>query len=230
MLSFLRLGDKRRIPRVAIRSIFALLLAACSSAPELEPTDGPRDVTIYVVSHGWHTGIVVRTADVSPTTWPQSTDFANALYIEIGWGDREYYRQHDPGAGTASRAALIGGPGVLQIVGLTTTPSRAFPASKVVALPVSRQGLDRLCRYVSASYERDARGRPIELGPGLYGDGRFYASRDRFHAFNTCNVWTARALRASGLAIGTSITAGGVMDDADAAASSLAGPPAAIAH
>jgi len=218
MLTFLRLGDKRSIPRVAIQWLFALLLTACSSAPQLGSTDGPRDVTIYVVSHGWHTGIVVPTAEVSRETWPESADFPKAEFLEIGWGDREYYRQHDPGAGTASRAALIGGPGVLQVVGLREPPQRAFPRSDVVALAVSRQGLDRLCRYVSASYERDATDRPIELGAALYGDGRFYASRERFHLFNSCNVWTTRALRAGGLPIGSSLTAGGVMDEARAAA------------
>jgi hypothetical protein len=35
----------------------------------------------------------------------------------------------------------------------------------------------------------------------LYGGGRFYRSRERYHAFNTCNVWVARALREAGCPI-----------------------------
>jgi hypothetical protein len=41
----------------------------------------------------------------------------------------------------------------------------------------------------------------MSLGPGLYGNSRFYLSRETYHLFNTCNVWTARALRAAGLPI-----------------------------
>ena len=207
---------------LALLSILLVTCSACSSTPYLEPTDGPRDLTIYVVSHGWHTGIVIRTADIPPSLLPEAADFPQAAFLEIGWGDREYYRAHDPGAGTASRAALIGGPGVLQVVGVRDDPRRAFPQSEVVALPVSRQGLKRLCRYVSASIERGANDRAAVLGPGLYGDGRFYASRERFHILNTCNVWTARALRAAGLPIATALTADSVMEDARAAAAAFA--------
>ena len=40
-----------------------------------------------------------------------------------------------------------------------------------------------------------------QLGPGLYGKSRFYLSRETYHAFNTCNVWTARVLRDAGCPI-----------------------------
>ncbi|GMV44893.1 MAG: hypothetical protein AMXMBFR66_02910 [Pseudomonadota bacterium] len=40
---------------------------------------------------------------------------------------------------------------------------------------------------------------PPPLGPGLYGASRFYASRERFHLFRTCNVWTASVLAVAGV-------------------------------
>jgi len=49
------------------------------------------------------------------------------------------------------------------------------------------------------------------LGPGLYGRSRFYASRERFHLFKTCNVWVATALREAGLPVTPSINAGALM-------------------
>jgi hypothetical protein len=42
-------------------------------------------------------------------------------------------------------------------------------------------------------------GAAIAFGPALYGQGRFYASVERFHLFATCNVWVARRLRDGGL-------------------------------
>ena len=40
---------------------------------------------------------------------------------------------------------------------------------------------------------------PITLGPGLYGQSRFYASRERFYLFKFCKVWLAAALQATGV-------------------------------
>ncbi|MFO7315144.1 DUF2459 domain-containing protein, partial [Rhodothermus marinus] len=38
--------------------------------------------------------------------------------------------------------------------------------------------------------------------PGLYGrESFFYAAHGRYHLFNNCNHWVARALRAAGLPV-----------------------------
>lgn len=194
--------------------LLAWALTACAAPPRIEPGDGERELTIYVVSHGWHTGIVIGIDDIPPGACAEAQEFPHASFIEVGWGDRGYYRHPDPGIGTASRAALFGGPGVLHLVGLDHSPRVEFPQSVVVAMLVSRQGMRRLCAYVAASFERDVEGKPRYLGPGLYGVSRFYGSRERFHLFNTCNIWTARALREAGLPIGPSLTADGVLADA----------------
>ena len=51
-----------------------------------------------------------------------------------------------------------------------------------------------------ANFAADGEGKTESLGRGLYGDSRFYSSKESYHIFNTCNVWTARALRRAGLA------------------------------
>ena len=52
---------------------------------------------------------------------------------------------------------------------------------------------------IAASFATDETGNITSLGPGLYGNSRFYLSRETYHLFKTCNVWTARVLRAAGL-------------------------------
>ncbi|HEU0204153.1 MAG TPA: DUF2459 domain-containing protein, partial [Burkholderiaceae bacterium] len=47
--------------------------------------------------------------------------------------------------------------------------------------------------------------------PALYGDGRFYGSRESFHMFKTCNVWTAARLNEAGVPIGSPLTAGSLL-------------------
>ncbi len=190
-----------------------LTCAACASTGAATPAAEANRVTLYVVSHGWHTGVVVPTRAVAPGAWPEAAALAHAHHLEIGWGDRDYYPARDPGVGDALHAAFVPGPGVLHIVAVHGRLAEAFPASDIVALAVTPQGLAGLIAYVRASYERDATGAPIALGPSLYGEGRFYASVERFHLFNTCNVWTARALRAAGLPVASSLTAEGLMQE-----------------
>lgn len=213
------------IRTLALLVVLAPWCGACAtgSRDTAAVSDG---ATIHVVSHGWHTGIVVRMADVAAGAWPEVQDFAHAEYLEVGWGDRDYYQARDPGFLDALAAALVPKPGVLHIVGFRGDVRRTFPASDIVALRISPQGLAQLIARVRASYERDATGQAVMLGPGLYGDSRFYGSVERFHLFNTCNVWTAAALRAAGLPIASSLTADGVMDEARRAAEAQGAPAA----
>ena len=179
-------------------------LVACAAPPVIpaEPSATPSATRIlYVVSHGWHTGIVLRAADVPVDAWPARMDFPGAQYLEVGWGDRDFYRAADPGAWLALKAVFWSTPGVLHVAAFDGAVERYFHAAEVVELTVSEAGLQRLIGQVRASHEFDAAGRPVALGTGLYGPSRFYASRERFHLYKTCNVWVATALREAGVPV-----------------------------
>lgn len=156
-------------------------------------------MTVYVVSHGWHSGIVVPAALAEAHGWPARREFAQAQHFEVGWGDRDDYQAADPGWGMGLRALLWPSPGVLHIVALQAPPRVAFPGAPVIAMRVSHDGAQRLAASIAAGHERGADGVPNVFGPALYGQGSFYASVERFHLFATCNVWVARRLRDAGL-------------------------------
>ena len=185
---------------VAFIAWMAGLLLACASPPKdlFPPAPGEPFKTIYLVRQNWHAGIVVKRADIPPGVWPQHQDFPDADYLEIGWGDRDYYMTPSPHFGITLKAALLPSASVLHIVGFRGSVTRYFPDSEVIRVELSEAGFQRLCSYFESSYALDRHGGSRPLGPSLYGKGQFYLSTESYHAFNTCNVWTSRALRDAG--------------------------------
>ena len=183
--------------------LLSLLLFACTKAPEnlFPPAPDEPSRTVYLVSHGWHAGIVVKRSDIPAGIWPQHNELPEAEYLEVGWGDQDYYMTPDAGLGTTLKAALLPTASVLHVVSFTGPVTGYFPRSEVIRIDLSEGGFERLCRYLEKSYALDEDGDSQPLGPSLYGDGRFYQSRETYHAFNTCNAWTARALREAGIPI-----------------------------
>lgn len=193
----------------AAAACLAVALLAASGCALRPPTDTAlAERSVYVVQHGWHTGLVFRTIDL-PADSPLRRAFPKADHVEAGWGDRGFYMAHEPGLWLGLRALLWPTPGVLHVVGLSRPPSLQFPEARIVQVGVSQAGLERMHERVRSSFEPQGRDDPRPLGPGLYAGGRFYASQEAFHAFRNCNVWTAQVLRAGGLAVtpGAALTA-----------------------
>lgn len=190
----------------------AVLLSACA-IPMVESIahEGEARSRIYLVGHGWHTGLVIRYTDLPEGIWPEAGDFPQAEYLEVGWGDHDYYRSHDPGLWTTLKAAILPTQSVLHVAGFRTSPTTYFAASEVIELRLPHTSIEQLAKYIDAALAREGTQAVAPLGTGLYGDSRFYPAREMFHLFNTCNVWTARALRSAGLPVRDSITTEGLM-------------------
>lgn len=155
------------------------------------------------MEHGWHAGIVIHRDDIAPGSWGVPEDFPEARYFEVGWGDADYYQADDPGLGTLLKAGLWPTESVLHVAAFRDPPAEAFPHRTVIRIPVSAEGLEALLAFVRSEHARDDDTEAvIPLGSGLYGDGsRFYAAQTRYHVFNNCNHWAARALREAGCAM-----------------------------
>ena len=90
---------------------------------------------------------------------------------------------------------------MLHIVGFNGAVTAYYSSSEIIEIKLGEPGFERLSRYIAASFALDGSGQALPLGHGLYGNSRFYLSRESYHLLNTCNVWTARALRAAGLPV-----------------------------
>ncbi len=160
-----------------------------------EPTE-----TVYVVNHGWHTGIVVPAAILPATARPPWEAVQRSQYLEFGRGDEAFYRG-DRTPIIALRAMFWRNPAVLHVVAMNESPEVFFPYSGIIKIHASKDGFARLCAYLSESYAIDATRNPIELGNGIYGTSRFYRAAGHYYFPNTCNKWTARAIRTTGTPI-----------------------------
>jgi len=163
------------------------------------PRPGDATVTVHVVRHGWHSGLVIPRDRLPPEAWPETAP--NAQFLELGWGDRAFYQSPDAGLALALEASFASGGSVLHVTGLDRPPRERFPRAEITTIDLSARGAEALARFVSRAYARDASGAAIDLGPGLHPGSRFYAATGRYSLVYTCNSWIAEALRAGGCPI-----------------------------
>jgi uncharacterized protein (TIGR02117 family) len=183
--------------------IFAVYSGCAGPIEALYPPGASEpSKSVYVINHNdWHTGIVIRRQDIPDRLWPENHHFKDSEYLEVGWGDRDYYMTPEPTLWMTLKAALYPTESVLHIAGFSGPMEAYFPASDIVEIMLSLRGFERLCAFIQDAYARDASGAVNGLGPGLYENSRFYQGRERFHLLRTCNVWIARAIRSTGFPI-----------------------------
>ncbi len=182
-------------------------LAACAGTAPGRRLPGPAPgEPVYVVSNGWHTGIVVPGEPLALGTAPRRLLLGGHRYVEVGWGDRDAYLADRMTSGLALRAAFASRGSVLLVTGFDEAVSERYRGIDVIELQVSGEALAALTRFIDASLVGDDEGRLLRVEPGWTPSSAFYVARGRFHLFNTCNSWTARALQAAGLPLTPALT------------------------
>ncbi|NQZ07907.1 MAG: DUF2459 domain-containing protein [Algicola sp.] len=201
------------------RHLGALCIAfLCLCSSSFKPWDFPPQsladqTTIFVVNHGWHTGLVIPGNVLGNKLEVISPYFDSPPYYELGWGDAGFYQAEDITASLAVKALLWPSDSVMHVVALPMDPVSYFAGSEVVALTLSSGGLNRLTSHIAASFKYGVNGRLEKMRPGLYGQSLFFVGAGTYHGFNTCNTWTADVLASGGVPIDDwlSLTAGSVM-------------------
>jgi uncharacterized protein (TIGR02117 family) len=193
--------------------IAAAVLTARFADPALwPPKAGDARVEIFVVSHGYHSGLVLPRDMMAEAASQRghvalsavTQRFSDYRFVEIGWGDESFYR-HVPNIasltfGLAVRALFQpGNPSVVHVVGLPGYPRQVFPRADIVRVDLSGGGFARMLEALEASFHKAGGSPPEPLGSGLYGPSLFYRGVESFHVFNVCNHWVARLLAAAGL-------------------------------
>lgn len=189
----------------------SLGLCACATSQTTLPASrssmrarhAPRDHFFFVGCRKLHSSIIVERAAIPKNVWPAGVvegTFRGCRYIEVGWGDADFYMARHPTVLTALDAVFLPGPSVLLLVGLDPPLERALPWGGLVRVPCTAQEFNAFCREIGASFQLDGKRKAKPVGVGLYGrTSRFYSAEGLYSGFHTCNAWTTRTMRAGGL-------------------------------
>ncbi|BAP58029.1 hypothetical protein THII_3732 [Thioploca ingrica] len=203
--------------KILVLLLSLLWLSACATEPYIvKETHGELvsgNKKIYVLSHGWHTSLVIPTEDIEGDLPELKNRFGNTSYIEFGWGDKGFYQAEKVTTGLTLRALFWPSAAVIHAVAVPSSPYDYFPNSEVLAVCLTTQGYASLKKFVANSFYRDEFGHIFELKKGIYGNSQFYEGVGDYYFLNTCNKWTAKGLKSAGMNISTTfkLTAGSVM-------------------
>jgi uncharacterized protein (TIGR02117 family) len=208
----------RRLCIGVVAVAFGLLMAVALTKRPGDPTlypppAGAPAVEVFVVSHGYHAGIVVPRAPAAEVAAANrdirlaavTARFDAYPWLEIGWGDEGFYTSVPTIWSLTIPMALRalfrpGNPSVVHVVGLAQHPRATFVEAEIVRLRLSEAGFARLLDRIDATFAQRPEGGLAEpMGPGLYGPSLFYRAVGTFHVFNVCNHWIASVLDAAGV-------------------------------
>jgi uncharacterized protein (TIGR02117 family) len=166
-----------------------------------KPSAKERD--IYLISTGWHTGIAVPVDTLLKRNLPESLDFREIQYLEIGWGDRVFYQSPNPSYSALLNALLKPTSSVIHVYGFNHSIETTFRNSKTVKLTLNETEYTKLLYFIHKSFTRNVNGKAQLEGVGLYGKNNsfFYMANGEFHLFNNCNTWVASAIQSTGIGL-----------------------------
>lgn len=173
-----------------------------------------RIIPVYIVSHGWHAGIAIKTNYIS-SQLPEHSEIPQTEYLKFGWGDARYYSEPDAGFWLLTRAALLPTKSAIHIVGINRSVEDYFLTSTVIKITITEEGADELGNFIKNSLKIE-NGQPVYYSPGLYTNSSFFESGKIYILPRTSNKWTAQALRATGYPISPfyAFTSGNVIKQA----------------
>jgi len=161
--------------------------------------------TIWVLSNGAHTDIIMPVKnglfDWQNIVSQQDTrGKGQSPYIALGWGCRKFYLETPTWADlkfTTAFQAVTGQGGTL----MHTTFYEEIPSSDMIAaLSVSQAQYKKLVEHISQTFVLKGGKALLVPTDAVYGDtDAFYEAKGHYQLFFTCNSWTNKMLKNSGI-------------------------------
>src|SRR6056297_518768 len=156
---------------------------------------------IYVVKYEWHTGVIFERNEALKFFPSLQDDFSEFKFIEIGWGDKDFYMAEKETFWITFKAGMFPTKSALHVTALMNNPEKHYKGLEMVIINLSEEDFIRLINYFNRSFALDENKNNIKLKDGLKENSLFYLSKERYHIFKTCNAWIARGLKRAGVPV-----------------------------
>jgi len=167
--------------------------------------EGPKEMSIYIMTNGVHTDIVVPVKN-DVMDWSTMTKFeyteskdTTFKYAAFGWGDKGFYLQtpqwSDLKFSVAFNAMFHLGSTAMHVDFI----HQMHENESCKEIRISKKQYAKLVEYIKDSFRYADNGDVmlIEHVDAGYGpDDTFYEAKGAYDLFNTCNTWANSALKA----------------------------------
>ncbi|KEO75784.1 DUF2459 domain-containing protein [Anditalea andensis] len=157
--------------------------------------------TVYVSSISWHTGVVIPAYALPDSLWGPQASFADTTYLEIGWGDADFFPNDRFNVWYALKAIFFPTASVLHVNPIFQPIASYYHDTDVVRISMNDDQLKGLSQFLIQEFKRDNQGRAIPEAEGFYPESQFYKSSSYYYFPNNSNVWAARAIRHAGFSL-----------------------------
>ncbi len=165
--------------------------------------DKKQDITIYILSNGIHTDIVVPTTTehINWNTYVQykhtSSQNTGFKYLGFGWGDKGFYLNTPTWDDLTFSTAFKAATGLSSSAVHCTYHHQLKETDFCKKISISKEDYILLVAYIKASFQEQNLS-PIHIPNNYYGEtDAFYEGIGTYSLFYTCNTWANQALKAA---------------------------------
>jgi uncharacterized protein (TIGR02117 family) len=162
------------------------------------------ELEVYILSNGVHLEMVLPVRN-EIKDWTSEIMIDSGIvqivrFISFGWGDRQFFintpEWADLTVKTAVTALFLKSPAALHVDCWSDLPVN----NRCKRIPVSKDQYKIIVDYINDSFKRDSSGNTIPIRDFHYDRyDSFYEAENSYSLFFTCNTWTNRCLKVSGL-------------------------------
>ena len=92
--------------------------------------------SIYVMSNGFHTGLVFNRYDIPEEAWPEIRQIPDHDWVEVGWESEIFYRAKKINAPVVLEA-VVPNPSVLHVVGFDRNPEELYAGMDLIRIELN---------------------------------------------------------------------------------------------
>jgi uncharacterized protein (TIGR02117 family) len=164
-------------------------------------------VTIYILSNGVHTDIVVPTRHPIKD-WSQQILFSHNKsqdttypYLGMGWGDKGFYLETPEWKDLKASVAFKAMFGLSNTAIHATYHKSLTESDHCKKIGINEQQYRKLVQYIEQTFKKDSSGKVLPvITNAQYGNSdAFYDALGSYSMFSTCNSWANNALKVAGL-------------------------------